>query len=562
MKVAIYTRVSTDHQIDKDSLPMQRNDLIAFTRLILGTSDYEIFEDAGYSGKNVSRPGFQAMMARTRRGEFTHILVWKIDRISRNLLDFAQMYAELKKLGVAFVSKNEQFDTSSAMGEAMLKIILVFAELERNMTSERVTATMISRASNGIWNGGQIPYGYTYDTETKTFSVCEDEAKVVKIIHDRYEELRSIVWLCNELSNGGYRTRRNCVWTPSVVAHILASYFYCGAYQYNVHVGTSHTNIKDQKEWVYKEDHHPAIVSKEQKERIIDILAYNDRGKRAGRAANYSTRDTHIFSGLIQCNTCGKTLYSSIRKNSAGLKISLYTCPTHRYRASLCKQKGLMDLAVGDFVFNFLLNMNIAKKRFVNGMPHRDLEKILLSGRALSKVSGLTEDSVDSVYSILQSGVSGEIYTGPYLPVVPTDNHLAALKGQLRKQERAMQRLTDLFLYTESDMTEREFVTRKVEIQDEIAALSAQIEKEQAQNPSQDDTSFVRLASEFIVTRVLSQATSDITFKPLMEKTDPAVLADFTKKVIRSIIVDGDNILEINFTNGLTQAFRYKKTGV
>ena len=88
------------------------------------------------------------------------MLVWKLDRISRNLLDFAAMYDELKRLGVTFVSKNEQFDTSSAMGEAMLKIILVFAELERKMTAERVTAVMISRAGNGQWNGGRIPFGY------------------------------------------------------------------------------------------------------------------------------------------------------------------------------------------------------------------------------------------------------------------------------------------------------------------------------------------------------------------------------------------------------------------
>ena len=145
-RVAIYIRVSTTHQIDKDSLPMQRQDLIAYAKLMLNTDDYVIFEDAGYSGKNTDRPKFQEMMSQIRQGAFSHLLVWKIDRISRNLLDFATMYKELKDLGVVFVSKNEQFDTSTAMGEAMLKIILVFAELERNMTSERVTATMISRA--------------------------------------------------------------------------------------------------------------------------------------------------------------------------------------------------------------------------------------------------------------------------------------------------------------------------------------------------------------------------------------------------------------------------------
>lgn len=126
-RVAIYVRVSTTYQVDKDSLPMQRQDLVACSKLILGTDDYVIFEYAGYSGKNMDRPKFQEMMSQIRAGLFTHLLVWKIDRISRNLLDLAGMYSELKVLGVIFVSKNEQFDTSTAMGEAMLKIILVFA---------------------------------------------------------------------------------------------------------------------------------------------------------------------------------------------------------------------------------------------------------------------------------------------------------------------------------------------------------------------------------------------------------------------------------------------------
>ena len=130
-KAAIYVRVSTQYQVDRASLPVQREELINYAKYALGISDYVIFEDAGYSAKNTDRPDYQQMMARMRTGEFSHLLVWKIDRISRNLLDFSVMYAELKELGVVFVSKNEQFDTSSAMGEAMLKIILIFAELER-----------------------------------------------------------------------------------------------------------------------------------------------------------------------------------------------------------------------------------------------------------------------------------------------------------------------------------------------------------------------------------------------------------------------------------------------
>ena len=157
-KAAIYIRVSTHWQVDKDSLKVQRRELTAYVSLVLGITDYVVFEDPGYSAKNTARPEYQAMMDRVRTGEFTHLVVWKIDRISRNLIDFATMYDELKTLGVTFVSKNEQFDTSSAIGEAMMRIILVFAELERKTTAERVTAVMLSRANDGQWNGGRVPY--------------------------------------------------------------------------------------------------------------------------------------------------------------------------------------------------------------------------------------------------------------------------------------------------------------------------------------------------------------------------------------------------------------------
>ena len=163
-KAALYVRVSTRYQIDKDSLPFQRKKLKEYCKL-LEIDKYEIFEDDGYSAKNTDRPRFQEMMEHIRAGNFSHLIVWKVDRISRNLLDFSTMYKELKDHHVTFISMNEQFDTSTAIGEAMLKIILIFAELERNMTSERVTGIMLDRAENGLWNGGLPPLGYKTDPE-------------------------------------------------------------------------------------------------------------------------------------------------------------------------------------------------------------------------------------------------------------------------------------------------------------------------------------------------------------------------------------------------------------
>ena len=106
---------------------MQRKKLKEYCKLI-DIPDFEIFEDDGYSAKNTDRPMFQEMMNRIRAGEFTHLIVWKVDRISRNLLDFASMYQELKERKVTFISLNEQFDTSTPIGGAMLKIISFFCK--------------------------------------------------------------------------------------------------------------------------------------------------------------------------------------------------------------------------------------------------------------------------------------------------------------------------------------------------------------------------------------------------------------------------------------------------
>lgn len=115
-KVAIYIRVSTLYQVDRDSLPMQRKDLIAYASLILGIEEYEIFEDAGYSGKNTDRPAFQERMQRIRKENYP-VLVWKIDRISRNLLDFAEMYEELQELGLLLSARTNSLTLRPLLGK-------------------------------------------------------------------------------------------------------------------------------------------------------------------------------------------------------------------------------------------------------------------------------------------------------------------------------------------------------------------------------------------------------------------------------------------------------------
>lgn len=269
-KAALYVRVSTRYQVDKDSLPFQRKKLKEYCKF-LGIEDFVIFEDDGYSAKNTDRPHFQEMMSRVRDGEFSHLIVWKVDRVSRNLLDFAAMYQELKDHKVTFISMNEQFDTSTAIGEAMLKIILIFAELERNMTSERVTGIMLDRAEQGLWNGARMPVGYRWNPEIKFPEPDPEETKIVQFIFDEYERVRSTTKIARYLNHNQIASKRGGQWTSKLIRDIIRSPFYIGTYRYNLRE-SGRGPLKPESEWIVRENNHPAIITKEQFDRCNAIM--------------------------------------------------------------------------------------------------------------------------------------------------------------------------------------------------------------------------------------------------------------------------------------------------
>lgn len=556
-KVAIYIRVSTTHQIDRDSIPMQKSDLIAYTKLMLNTEDYVIFEDAGYSGKNTDRPNFQKMMSQIRSGAFTHLLVWKIDRISRNLLDFSSMYKELKELGVVFVSKNEQFDTSTAMGEAMLKIILVFAELERNITSERVTATMISRASNGQWNGGRVPFGYDYDYDTKTFSVNEQESVIVKLIHDKYEEMQSLVQEARYLNEHDFRTREGNEWSPVTLLIILRNIFYCGDYQYNTLKEGNRQKVKDESEWVIVESHHDAIISREQKQRIIGLLESNKRLSRR----NKSTKYNHVFAGLLFCSGCGKAMGGSPATPRKGWIYSKYSCYSTRKNA-LLNCKSTSDAILGEFVFNYILNILNAKKASSSFNSYLDLEKMLLSGISFSNISGIREEGLTELYNMMQeTDKNTDIFGKPKKSSGSKNiSELSKLRTEKKKTEIALDRLTNLFLFSDKALSEKEYLIQKEKL---IGTLDDINEKIGIINSNEwhqtiSDTEFIKRASEFVLAKKLADRKY-ISYKSLALSVDAAVLKAFLARIIDSITVGSGRVEKIVFKNGIVQEFIYKQ---
>lgn len=560
-RVAIYIRVSTLNQVDKDSLPMQRKDLIAYAQYILNTDDYVIFEDAGYSGKNTERPSYQDMMAKIKTGAFTHLLVWKIDRISRNLLDFSAMYKELKDLGVTFISKNEQFDTSTAMGEAMLKIILVFAELERNITAERVTATMISRASSGLWNGGRIPYGYDYNYDTHEFSINEHEAAGVRLIHDRYDKLHSLVRLSKEMNESEYLPKSSTNWNPTTLHKILTSQFYTGDYVYNRRKDGDSTKEKDPSEWVLAENHHPAIISHEQKDRIVATLSDNNTASLLKKPR--ATKNVHIFQSVLYCDRCNKFMNSSSSNSNRSWRYSKYSCSASRNdQSNRCRSTS--DAYVGEFIFNYILNMLSAKKNSDSIITTSQLQKHLLRGvqyRDIQSITGL-EDFLFVIHDVNSiSDIFGKTTTIQKESIKRQESEQKKLRNELKKLESAMQRLVDLYLYSTESMSQSTFMTEKAKISSRIDEISEQLElmnHTKQYDSTLDDESFMQIASEFILANELS-SKNHIYFKNLYTTVPPEALQAFIRTVIDNIGFDSGRIVRITFRNGMTHHFHYRE---
>lgn len=560
IRVAIYVRVSTVYQVDKDSLPMMKQELTAYCKYILNTDDYVVFEDAGYSGKNTDRPAYQKMMSQIRQGLFTHLLVWKIDRISRNLLDFANMYNELKELEVTFVSKNEQFDTSTAIGEAMLKIILVFAELERNMTSERVTATMINRASNGVWNGGRVPYGYSYDKATQVFSLDPEENKVVNLMIETYEDTQSVIHTSQKLNELGYKSRYGNQWSPVSVWTILRNPWYKGTYRYNYYKIPGRKAIKDQSEWVIIEEHHPATITAERFERIQNTLSNNARFRNTPGRKN-TQKNVHIFSGLLWCAECSAAFTASPgRLLASGHHSNKYGCPNVR-KTKTCHAKYTSDMVIGDFLLNYIINILHAQKRIVSIHSPEELQKHLLQGLTFSDVDHIDQDGLSALLAMLEkcSGSDPVLLKRPKSkPKI--DPELKRMVAEQKKNQRALDRLNDLYLYSEASMSEREYITRKQQITDRLQEINESIGL-MSQEPwerTMEDEEFIRQASSFILTQELADKQY-VYFRRLAESLDAEVLKSFFNSLIDSVILRDGRPEKIVFKNGISHTFTYKE---
>ncbi|MDB5651141.1 MAG: recombinase family protein, partial [Hyphomicrobiales bacterium] len=283
-RCAIYTRVSTDDGLDQDfnSLDAQREAAEAYVksqanegwRLIR-----ESFDDGGFSGGSMARPALQRLLEVIRSGHVDTIVVYKVDRLTRSLADFAKLVELFEEHNVTFISVTQSFNTTTSMGRLTLNMLLSFAQFEREVTSERIRDKIAATKKRGIWVGGVIPLGYR--VQKRKLLIDAAEAGIIRLIFERYLNVGSLPSLQAELRQRGIVTRQRTLTTGRTIggialtngplAHLLRNRVYIGEIN---HKGASYPG------------EHEAIITTELFEAVQHRLTSNLNGRRAQRVAS------------------------------------------------------------------------------------------------------------------------------------------------------------------------------------------------------------------------------------------------------------------------------------
>lgn len=241
VRCAIYTRKSSEEGLDQDfnSLHAQRDACEAYVRSQAGEGWRALpraYDDGGYSGGTIERPALQQLLTDIDRGLVDIVVVYKIDRLTRSLMDFAKIVDHLDAKGASFVSVTQSFNTTTSMGRLTLNVLLSFAQFEREVTSERIRDKLAASKKKGLWMGGNLPLGY--DADGRTLKVNEAEAEQVRHIFRRYLELKSVHKLARELEAEGYRSKRRmtlagkgiggAIMRRGALFHLLSNRVYLG----------------------------------------------------------------------------------------------------------------------------------------------------------------------------------------------------------------------------------------------------------------------------------------------------------------------------------------------
>lgn len=300
LRCAIYTRKSSEEGLDMEfnSLDAQREACEAYVasqRSEGWVATRDRYDDGGFSGGTLERPGLTQLLADIDDGLVDVVVVYKIDRLSRSLMDFSKLVEIFDRNGVTFVSVTQSFNTTTSMGRLTLNILLSFAQFEREVTAERIRDKVAASRKKGMWMGGYVPLGY--DVVDRKLIVNETEAAQVQRIFERFVELGSATALARELRREGFRNKQGRLIDKGYLYRLLNNRVYRGE---AVHKGKAYPG------------EHDAIIDDNLWDRAHAILQESPRK----RANNSRSRTPALLKGLIFSETGAAMTPTSTKKGA------------------------------------------------------------------------------------------------------------------------------------------------------------------------------------------------------------------------------------------------------
>jgi DNA invertase Pin-like site-specific DNA recombinase len=300
LRCAIYTRKSSEEGLEQEfnSLHAQREACEAFIASQKSEGWALVrdqYNDGGISGGTLERPGLKQLLADVEDGLVDVVVVYKIDRLSRSLMDFSKLVEVFDRNGVTFVSVTQSFNTTTSMGRLTLNILLSFAQFEREVTAERIRDKVKASRMKGMWMGGYVPLGY--DVVDRKLVVNEQEAAKVRMVFERFVGVGSATILARELRSDGFRSKQGALIDKGYLYRLLNNRVYSGE---AVHKGEAYAG------------EHEAIIDTRLWEQVHDIMGESPRK----RANNSRTQTSALLKGLLFTATGAAMTPSSTKKGS------------------------------------------------------------------------------------------------------------------------------------------------------------------------------------------------------------------------------------------------------
>jgi len=387
MRCAIYTRKSTEEGLEQtfNTLDAQRDAAEAYIRSQREegwTALTDKYDDGGYTGANMDRPALKKMLQDVRDGLVDCVLVYKVDRLTRSLLDFSRIIEVLDQHGVSFVSVTQQFNTTSSLGRLTLNILLSFAQFEREMIAERTKDKMSAARRKGRWVGGNPVLGYDLSDKDAALLVNEEEASRVRAIFDLYLEYEAMMPVVQEINRRDWRMKQ---WTTrkgtpaggrpfakNRLYNLLTNMVYIGKLRYEGQVYDGvHKAIVDAKVW----------------------QAVQDRLHQNWRSGGREIRNKYgaVLKGLIRCATCNVSMIHSYTQKEHNKLYRYYVCVNaHQRGYNQCQTRSVSAPVIEQAVIDQIRGIASNPEVIAEVVQHLD-ERRLAAIEALEREKRLIE---------------------------------------------------------------------------------------------------------------------------------------------------------------------------